>query len=148
MKNATAEQRKRLALPRYWSMCNQFFPLICMIWLWLLFGKHTITLFYVENWSDLMHVSFVMHCTHWFGIYSLFFHLLLELVPTTPRLRNTRFVYFEHYERMKVCQWKKIAWEQETLLYCEWARFSAREMIESIQSLRFRLFFFHLICAL
>lgn len=73
MKNATAEQRKRLALPRYWSMCNQFFPLICMIWLWLLFGKHTITLFYVENWSDLMHVSFVMHCTHWFGIYGLFF---------------------------------------------------------------------------
>lgn len=73
MKNATAEQRKRLALPRYWSMCNQFFPLICMIWLWLLFGKHTITLFYVENWSDLMHVSFVMHCIHWFGIYGLFF---------------------------------------------------------------------------
>lgn len=72
MKNATAEQRKRLALPRYWSMCNQFFPLICMIWLWLLFGKHTITLFYVENWSDLMHVSFVMHCIHWFGIYGLF----------------------------------------------------------------------------
>lgn len=99
---------------------------------------------------DPIWCTYRLWCTVYIGLaFTVFFLLLLlELVPTTPRLRNTRFVYFEHYERMKVCQWKKIAWEQETLLYCEWARFSTREMIESIQSLRFRLFFFHLICAL